>query len=495
MTLEPRLLFGNSFSQIVNIDPALIRVLQFDLAFQASPSGPGSSIGDQGGSWVPLLQNEGYIPSGLVPELEKLLLRYGIAPTRVDMRKRPDEEVPRHSTIQLRPYQENLVKLALLKERGIIDAVPRSGKTRILTSILDRNPLKTLWVAPTKAIVHQTYAVLKQLLSAGPEEIQEVVGGWPKIQLDQHGDEVPGPALDRAVKLFDSWILVTTAATAAKAPKAFFDTRHILIQDESHHAIASEAGLYAQINGKADNIYYRYGATGTHFRSEERTEILMDALLSEVIGSVSVQELVDLNFLTPASVAFVPIDGPLLGPQSYHSAYQFGIELQQQRNDLIVWCAQALLSLGKRVLVLVKHVEHGARLAERIPGAVFVKGANVDFTDAEVQSAIQGFNSGAHNCLVGTSVLGEGIDLPAADALIYAKGGSARVTVTQDLFRVLTASPGKKRSIVIDFADRHQEMLRQQSVARGNIYAAEESFSVDVLGSPLDLTAWLSSHA
>jgi superfamily II DNA or RNA helicase len=221
----------------------------------------------------------------------------------------------------------------------------------------------------------------------------------------------------------------------------------------------------------------------------------MDALIANVVGKVTVSELVALDFLTPVDFVFVPITAPVLGPQSLPSAYRWGIERHHGRNTWAAWAAQALLAAGKRVIVLVDHIEHGITLAGMIPDAVFVRGADgKEVRDDDVFNNIADFNAGKIQCLVGTSVLGEGVDLPAADALVYAKGGSASVTVTQDVFRVLTKSEGKRRAIVVDFADRHQEALLNQSAKRAEIYAREDAFSVTTLDSASDLPAWIAGH-
>lgn len=476
MDPQVQLVMENSSARLVFAPPALVQLIRYDLAYLANVAF--TPADDETDGWIRLMDPTGYHAAGLVPKVRRLLDKYRVPHKFVDARQRPDDDFPLHSGFKLRDYQRDLVERALAMGRGVLDSPPRSGKTLMGAAILDANPLPTLWIAPTKGIVHQTARALAKL-PLGPDGVVALTGGWPK-----------SPAKSKA--MHDVRVVVTTAATAKSAPHSFYRSRHILVIDEFHHAAAS---TYQQINDLAAPIYYRYGMTGTHFRSDENSEILMDAVLSDVIGRVEVQQLIDLGFLAPVDFVFVPVEEPKLGPCAMDAAYRFGIENHQRRNEWAAWSAQALMAMGKRVIVLVKHVDHGAKLAERIPGSRFVRGAGGSgedtVTDEEVRAAIDDFNAGACPCLVGTSVLGEGIDLPAADALVYAKGGSAAVTVTQDVFRVLTASPGKDRAIVVDFADRHHDALSAQSAARGRIYAREAAFSVDVLGHPLELPVWL----
>jgi superfamily II DNA or RNA helicase len=488
---HPVCLLGNAHAQILHADPGLLELVRYDMAY-AAQDGFTATIDDGWDGHLRLLSKDGHMPAGLVSEACRLFAKYGTQLRVVDTRTRPATELPLWSpTIKLRPYQAQLVEAALAAERGVLDAPPRSGKTVMLAAIVDKLNLPTLWIAPTKAIVHQTWLALQRDLgpSLSPAAIQEVTGGWPKTTHDEHGDRRENQASLREDEIFAAKVVVTTAASAVKFPQSFYDTRNILILDEYHHAAALS---YHRINDLAHNIYYRYGATGTHFRSDTNTEILMDAVLANVVAKIHVQDLVEQGYLCPVDVVFAPITAPVLGPQSLPSAYRWGVERHHGRNSWAAWAAQALLATGKRVIVLVEHIDHGITLSEMIPDAVFVRGADGKAVkDEDVFAAIQAFNRGEHRCLVGTSVLGEGVDLPA---LVYAKGGSASVTVTQDVFRVLTASEGKRRAIVVDFADRHQEALCAQSAKRGEIYAREEAFSIEVLSSAADLPAWLATR-
>jgi superfamily II DNA or RNA helicase len=238
----------------------------------------------------------------------------------------------------------------------------------------------------------------------------------------------------------------------------------------------SAAETYQEINRQAENIYYRFGMTGTHERSDANTEILMNAVLSEIVGDVDIGYLVANGWLAPARVFLIPIEGPRVYATDPDGAYRFGIAKHELRNQWVAWAARTLAAAGRRVLVLVKWVdEHGVGLAEALPEATFVHGKS------EVEESIDAFNAGQIPILIGTSVLGEGRDLPAADGLVYAKGGKASVTVKQDVYRVLTAHALKTDGVVVDFADRHNPNTLRHSIARGRIYGSYPSFEVEML--------------
>jgi superfamily II DNA or RNA helicase len=94
-------------------------------------------------------------------------------------------------------------------------------------------------------------------------------------------------------------------------------------------------------------------------------------------------------------------------------------------------------------------------------------------------------------CVIGTSVIGEGRDVPAADALVYFAGLKSRVKVTQDYYRVLTPSPGKTHGIIVDAADCHHGVLTNHAAERLMLYRSESAFAADVMEWG-DFESWLN---
>jgi superfamily II DNA or RNA helicase len=140
---------------------------------------------------------------------------------------------------------------------------------------------------------------------------------------------------------------------------------------------------------------------------------------------------------------------------------------------------------GKRVLVLTKEVNHAEELARRIHGALQVDGRNSD----QVRPALAELEAGRIRCVVGTSVIGEGVDVPAADVLVYAAGGRSKVKVVQDTYRVLTANVGKDQGIVIDVADNHHGTLTEAAAQRLALYR-HHGFRPEVINA-MGIPAWL----
>lgn len=252
--------------------------------------------------------------------------------------------------------------------------------------------------------------------------------------------------------------MIATTPSAVRQSRDWYDTRGVLIIDESHH---SAAETYHRINHLAQNVHYRYLFTGTNFRSGDDT-LAMEAICSQVIHRVTVDDLVP-EYLAPPRVFFAPVKGPKVSAEDWRAAYDKGIVDYEPRNNLVVNLA-TMLSQDNALptIVLVRRRKHANMLAERIPGAVAVKGGEAALTN----DSIEDFLAGKVQVLVGTTVLGEGVDVPRAAALIYASGGAEGVSMLQSYFRPLTAHEGKDRAYIYDFIDLQHRTLRRHSKQR-----------------------------
>ena len=81
------------------------------------------------------------------------------------------------------------------------------------------------------------------------------------------------------------------------------------------------------------------------------------------------------------------------------------------------------------------------------------------------------FNAGELRCIVGTQLLDEGIDLPAAQVLVLVAGGRSNSRTTQRTARVLTKFAGKEHGLIYDFTDIYHPLPAKHARLRGELYA------------------------
>lgn len=259
------------------------------------------------------------------------------------------------------------------------------------------------------------------------------------------------------------------------APPAVFDLQVAVRRNyfaEGMLVSNSAAETYHQINSLGQSIYYRYGFTGTHFRSSADA-LAMEAVCSRRIYSLSVTRLIKEGHLAVPRVMFVHSRSRPTGGSNFQSIYHAGIVENPDRNKQVIKLAKLLIDKGEPTIVLVRRRAHAQALGDALAdyGATVVRGGE------DIRGKLEGFAEGRYQCLVGTTVIGEGVDLPRARALVYASGGSASVALLQSYFRPLTAAAEKPVGRIYDFVDTHNRMLRSQS--RKRIAMATDHFGSD----------------
>lgn len=487
-----RMVVSNNFVNIAYLDPVAERILDRELKYQTILAYAQTKHPDGWDGKVSLLRKRGtgwYFPSGLLSRACNHLKRMRFTVEVDDRRIRPALGQPvAERVVPLFDYQQEAVEAAVQTGRGVVDCPPRSGKTRLFTEIVRQLGMPCIWVAPTRQIVKQSVDTLKAFLGDSPNIVYPLVGGNNLIEASQ------------------AHIVVCTTATAAQIGPEFFKTRQMLVVDEWHHAAAVS---YRRLFQKCAHIYFRYGMTGTNFRSGY-DGMAMEALLGDTIFKITSRELVDRGRLVPLDVVFVPTQFDRLrnvNSQDFIGGFgRFGAFEHLGRNHMISNIAARLVRHNRKVVILVRTKAQGHMIAalieklvsRKVPGAQYnpVEFVSTDKHRRHIEGAIDAFvSSDEVRILIGTSLIGEGTDLPVADALIYAAAGKSEVQLMQNAYRVCTMMDGKpKRALMIDFADRHHGMLMAQSLARLKVYWDEPIFYPRVMVRPSDIEAYLAEQ-
>lgn len=446
---------GNSYTEIHGASREALQKLALHLAVQISDPSTvkrdetryhhifqaADPITGESTLWATLLHGN-VVPAGLTGHAQAILEHYGWKASIRDTREIPPEYLPLWSVrASWRPYQDGVHQAILNRGGGVIDAPPRSGKTLMLIRALDTLAQPALVVSPSLAIVKQTYDVFRGVF--GDELVSRVDGNATPAERD-----------------LSKPFVIATIASAIRLPQEFFDSRKLLAIDEFHHGAAES---YHKLNALAKNIYYRLCFTGTHFRTAE-DRLAMEAICSDVIYQIPVQYLVDEKWLAPPRyVVTMTKDSPRLSVREWAEVYERGIVKDAHRNKLVTKIAAYLgIECNIPTIVLVRRREHARILHKMIPDSKVVMGGD----NALTGKVIDDFRAGMVPVLIGTTVIGEGVDLPNAGALVYASGGGATVQQIQSYFRPLTANPGKEVGLIYDFKDIHHPTLSRHSDER-----------------------------
>lgn len=489
-----KLIVTNNWINAYDVPAALEKVLDQDLRYcivqqNTYPGAPTPPADNGWDGWVRLYrkgEKGASMPTGLLGRVVRRARQMGVDPEIVDKRERPALGQPAAGPIPLYDYQTDAVERAVLAGRGVIDLPPRSGKTRLVAEVARRIALPCIWVAPTDRIVKQTVATLVEFF--GADKVIHLIGN----KRQEEAARTP--------------LVVVTTPTAGTLSAEFYASRQLLVVDEWHHAAAAS---YRKLFKACAHVYFRFGMTGTHFRSGD-DDLAMHALLSNTVYKLSSRELVDKGRLVPMDVIFVPTRfAPLHGVNSsdFIGGFgKYGVFEHVGRNQLVAHTAAFLARHGRKVLVLIHTKAQGRMVLDILRPLLPPKSSKAQFERVEfvstdvprrrIDAIMHSYNSLTEiQVLIGTSLIGEGTDLPVADALVYAASGRAEVVLLQNAFRVCTALEGKpKRALLIDFGDRHHPKLMNHSRDRLEVFYGEEIFSVQVKPTPRAVGDWLRQN-
>lgn len=428
------------------IHPLSLAAISKELSFQ--PAGFEKTTKYMTGEWngwVHLLyetknKKSHFFPQGLLEPVQRVLESLGYNVSYHGQKVPP----PAAHTIQwlgpeLRPYQLEVIAEIhkhFRAGRGVIVALPTgAGKTMTALRVIQSLGLSTIITVHTKELIKQWQEAIQQNLG-----IKCAVYGSGK---KESGD-----------------ITVATVQTLEKI-KGLNLPQDMIIFDECHH-YSSKTFYNVAMHS---NAYYRLGLSATPKR-EDGTEMKFIGGIGEIIAPVTVQDLIQQGYLAQPRLEILTSPAPERLGYNYQDAYKNGIVLNPGRNKLIIDKAIELSNEGLQVYIHVTRIDQGKKLTAMLPGSEFVSGQDKKETRERVLDA---FKTRQLSIMIST-LMGEGIDIPAMDAIIIACGGKSETALIQRVGRALRQSPGKEGALIIDFADSGK-WLRDHYQQRRMTYA------------------------
>jgi DNA repair protein RadD len=387
------------------------------------------------------LYHNGTFPTGLLPRVQHILSEEGHEVNIKDLRIKPKTKehkfVLKEVFPALRYYQKEATKEIDASGRGIVVFPTGTGKTVTIARMIWDLGLNTLIITPGKSITDMMMEVMLRHFGKGKVE-----------KLTSKTKQIKKP------------IAIVNIQALIKMNPAVLKDIDVVFVDEFHH---SSADTYREVNIKhLANCYHRIGFTATNFRNDG-SDLALESVLSNVLYDYPIRQAINDGFLMQPE--FEIIDNESWDDSTYQKTYKAAIVENEDRNGIIAQLAQE--HSEDQVLILVQQIEHGESIKALIPGSVFIHGEEKDIIR---QRALEDFKKGKIKCLIGSAVVGEGVDLPNANVLILAGGGKARSAVMQSLGRVLRICKGKLFAKIYDFADHGSEWLHDHAMQRQDVY-------------------------
>jgi len=407
----------------------------------------------------------GIAPKGLVLDIVLHLKRNGYMVDFKDMRfPIPYQKIyPGLGKIQLRPYQQGAVKMALDKGSGIIKLPTASGKSAVISYIIrhtQQSILDVLYIiiCPRSQLLLQFRDEMLHLYGFKPSEI----GLW-----------------DGTTKDWDAQpVLITTRQSITKSPETdviinqltekMRDRRIMMIVDECHEARGETlTNLLKYIDPQ-----WRFGFTGSLPRG------ICDLLdvrrfLGTVIYSQKTSDLIAQGYLPPLEVIVMCLTHNM--PDMEYDDEVEALNASPYRNAVITKIARYETTQEKNVLILVDRVEHGRLLQSVIPGSVFLHGKDKVKVRYEVQKECE--NTIGRIIIATTGIFSMGINIKKLHVVVLTGITSSKILLLQSVGRGLREHATKDKLRVYDMADS-TKYSQKHMMERLRVYRDEDFYAI-----------------
>jgi superfamily II DNA or RNA helicase len=437
--------------------PAISRLMEYEgERWKMSPGGFGrqkeiktrSFLDHRGGKFL----------CGFLPRVQKDLMARGTpaAFSGIPPALKPEQEPFLRNTIGgIRPeqlqLQKDIARVAVKRQRGVIQAPTGSGKTTIamLIASMFYPKHRILFLCHTISLLTQTR---DEFVKNGFEKIHLIGGAFAK-------------GLD-----FEAKITIATIQTFCKIPvEVYCDQFDVVLVDESHH-VNNVDSQYGKVLTRL-LAPVKIGFTATIPTAREAA-LALEGIIGPIIGEISIQEGVELKIMAKPKIKLVPIPhNSLFGDiRKYNELYRAAIVDSRIRNSRIAAVAVDLASSGLSSLIIVKEIQHGDNITDMIR----MKGHKCSFvqgnTSGEIRDAVkEQLEQKGIKIVVCTAVWKEGVNIPSLNCVINAAGGKSEISTLQAIGRGLRSVPGKKEIVIYDFLDPYK-YLAQHAIQRIAIY-------------------------
>lgn len=375
--------------------------------------------------------------------------------------------------IKLRSYQIESIEKILAGQKGIVRAAPRSGKTVIQIGVAKYLDLPSLLLVDRTRLLEQHY---KQFHLRGLTDVGRI---WGDVcETDRKHLIGTVQTIYNGIKRGNPEIL------------KMLHSRGLLQGDEIHHVSNAKSWHHTMVECTAS---YRIGYSGTPLRSKYNKEFnsadfWLKGFTGEILVDIGSEYLRERGYLVDPTIYFFEIKKPNLWRTfDYHTAYKQCIVKNEYRNNLIVKITKLLADYKQIVLVLVKLIPHGKDLMKRlneagVPTVMSFGGDKLSFVSSEGKvceekdggRALDLFQRRKLRCIVSSTVMNEGIDIPSLSAVIIAAGGKSSIQTIQRAFRGMTPLEGKEKTWIFDFTDKTNSFLYNHSKRRMKDYREEK---------------------
>ena len=405
---------------------------------------------------------------------------------RVDIRNKTDK-INRYTMseeFEFREYQQDIINKIIGNsevrgiDRGIIKCATGSGKSSIACAIIAGIGVSpTIFYVPSIDLLKQAKDEIEKFIREDGKRIEVgIVGGGQKDIKDitVMTIQTAVKALGGVWKKFDDEDNNkddTDISDIKENIRELIKNSRLMFGDEVHHWSSETCQI---ISDASISCQYKFGMSGTPYR-DMGDDILIEGCFGRTIVDINASFLIKQNYLVKPTIYFNKINNMRgLRKSSYANIYKQAIVENEFRNNQVVEMTERFKISGRKILILIKQINHGKILEKLIDGSVFLYGGTAK---KKRQKYLDKMRKGESQITIASVIFDEGIDVKPLDTLILAGGGKSVTRALQRIGRTLRPYPGKKDAIVVDFMD-NCKYLQSHSKKRLKIYKTEEEFEI-----------------
>jgi superfamily II DNA or RNA helicase len=351
---------------------------------------------------------------------------------------------------ELRYYQQEMLKEGLQEGRGVFEAGVGIGKSYVMMALTKELGLNTLVIVPASSLLEQLYRGFA--LHFGKTKVEKITTKAVKA------DKISKPI---------RFVTIQTLASLEKQGllKKVLKDIDVIHFEELHHAASTS---YTKLMRYSNHIYHKYGFTGTWERGDGRILELYGVLGNQLYHYPAYQA-IEEGYLTPVKLKVRTLNGK--SNKDYQKEYKFNYGGSKEFLEAIAQIIETDAK-NKQTLILVDRKESCGDiiykyLADKGIDSTYISG---DDTKEHINDTIEAFNEGEIGILIGSTVIGEGIDIKSTEHLIMGRGGKSPIAITQAIGRAVRLKPGKKLAVVHDFYFKNTKYLGKHLEQRIDIF-------------------------
>ena len=371
-----------------------------------------------------------------------------------------DVELYKDFTLELREYQEEVIKKALKLGRGTCVLGTGAGKTLTTAALIenyfqnctDKDTFKCIVLVPDLGLVSQTY-----------EEFNNV--GTTFKMTKWTGKTKP----DLTSNVVICNIGIVQSQFNNNDWMKYVD---LLIVDECHKIKATNKVSKIVSNIRTHN---KYGFTGTLPENNlDKWSII--GKLGPVIYEKTSYELRLEDYLANVNVKILNLEyntpPRYLSDNAYREELDFIYESDFRNTFLTKLCGK----LENNTLILVNHISQGVELSEYLTQCenkqiYFIRGEVEVETREDIKRIMEKDNNVI--CVAMSSIFSTGVNIKNLHNIIFAAGGKSFIRTVQSVGRGLRKHASKNKLVIFDICDNLRYGLRHCE-KRKDIYEAEK---------------------